>query len=81
MSNAVMEDSVTAIVTFPVEVWFSGRRTYDAVLLFGKRPIDEVLLDPGCRFPDRGLADNVWPRRPVATTSAPGAKPSTLCTR
>ena len=81
MSNAVMQDSVTAIVTFPVEVWFSGRRTYDAVLLFGKRPIDEVLLDPGCRFPDRELADNVWPRRPVATTSASGAKPSTLCTR
>ncbi len=62
MANATMEDSVTAVVTFPVEVWFSGRRTYDAVLQFGARRIEQVLFDPGRRFPDRDPSDNAWPR-------------------
>jgi hypothetical protein len=74
MANAVMQDSVTAIVTWPVDVWFSGRRTFDAVLTFGKRRISQVMFDPGCRFPDRTPADNVWPRDSTSTTAA--ASPS-----
>jgi hypothetical protein len=62
MKNAVMTDSLTAIVTYPVDVWFPGSKTFDAVLDFGTRPIQRVRLDPGCRFPDRDAADNVWPR-------------------
>jgi len=81
MPNAVMHDSLSAIVTFPVSVWYPGRRTYDAILDFGKRPITEVLFDPGCRFPDRNPADNVWPRSAVAATGLPGSPSSTLCSR
>ena len=62
MRNAVMRDSVTAIVTFPVDVWFGGSRTFTAALTFGGRVIEKITLDPGCRFPDRDPSDNVWPR-------------------
>jgi hypothetical protein len=70
MRNAVMKDSVTAIVTYPVDVWFTGSKTFDAVLDFGTRHIDRVRLDPGCRFPDRDASDNVWPRAPKAPEPA-----------
>ena len=69
MRNAVMTDSVTAVVTWPVDVWFSGRKSYDAVLNFGSRAITRVQFDPDCRFPDRDPSDNVWPRSAGATTS------------
>jgi hypothetical protein len=62
MKNAVMKDSLTAIVTYPVDVWFPGRKTFDAVLDFGSRPIQRIRLDPSCRFPDRDPSDNFWPR-------------------
>jgi len=62
MKNAVMTDSVTAVVTWPVDVWFGGRRTFDAPLTFGARKIESVTFDPSCRFPDRDPSDNVWPR-------------------
>ena len=89
MQNAVMQDSVTAIVTYPVDVWFAGRRTVDAVLDFGKRPIEQVMFDPGCRFPDRDPSDNIWPRESAAAPSSAAplsAAPSSavrpsLCTR
>lgn len=70
MKNAVMTDSVTAVVTWPVDVWFNGARTYNAVLDFGARPIEKIILDPSCRFPDRDTADNVWPRQPAAAAPA-----------
>ncbi len=62
MRNAVMTDSLTAIVTWPVDVWFGGNRTFEAVLDFGGRAVESVLFDPGQRFPDRNPADNAWPR-------------------
>jgi hypothetical protein len=62
MANARMVDAVTAIVTWPVDVWFTGSRTYDAVLEFGPRRIQAITFDPDCRFPDRTPADNVWPK-------------------
>ena len=61
MANSLMQGN-TAIVTFPVDVWFGGSRTYDAVLDFGGRTIETITFDPGGRFPDRNPADNVWPR-------------------
>lgn len=73
MPNAVMHDSVTAIVTWPVDVWFSGRRTFDATLTFGPRAIEQVQLDPRCRFPDRDPSDNVWPRPSAPADGAPRA--------
>jgi hypothetical protein len=61
MKNAVMTDSVTALVTWPVDVWFGGRRSVTADLVFGGRKIERITLDPARRFPDRSPADNQWP--------------------
>ena len=62
MPNARMVDSTTAIVSWPVNVWFGGSRTFAAPLDFGSRPIQRITLDPFRRFPDRDARDNVWPR-------------------
>ena len=62
MSNSSPTDATTAIVTFPVDVWFDGSRTFTANLDFGGREITRITLDPGGRFPDSRPADNVWPR-------------------
>lgn len=62
MKNAVRIDDRTYDVTFPVDVWFDGSRTYNAVLDFGGRAIEKVTFDPHARFPDSNPADNVWPR-------------------
>ena len=74
MANTVMKDSETAVVTYPVDVWFAGSRTFDAVLDFGSRPITRIRLDPSCRFPDRDDTDNVWPRADVPTLAPAGAR-------
>ena len=74
MPNAKMVDATTAIVTWPVDVWFSGSRTYRATLDFGGRAIAGVTLDPGCRFPDHDPADNVWPRSTAPAAPAAGGR-------
>jgi len=71
MPNAKI-DGTSALVTWPVDVWFSGKRTFDAVLDFG-RAITSIQLDPGCRFPDRDPADNVWPRSTAPAPAGPAA--------
>jgi len=79
MANAKIEGT-SALVTWPVDVWFSGKRTFDAVLDFGGRTITSIQLDPGCRFPDRDASDNVWPKG--TTPTAPpvgGARPAGTC--
>ena len=60
-ANARMIDATTAIVTYPVDVWFNGARSFAASMDFG-RAIEKITLDPFGRFPDRVPADNVWPR-------------------
>ena len=75
MPNARMVDDTTAIVTFPVDVWFGGSRTFDAVLNFGARHIERVVFDPHCRFPDHDVDDNTWPRQPSAVSPQPSAGP------
>lgn len=72
MPNAVMVDDLTAIVTWPADVWFAGSRTFQAVLDFGPRPIAEVIFDPRCRFPDANPSDNMWPRAPMAAPAGGG---------
>ena len=62
MANAKMVNDTTAIVTWPVDVWFNGSRTFEAALDFGGRAITTITLDPSCRFPDRDPGDNVWPK-------------------
>ncbi|HET9261915.1 MAG TPA: M1 family metallopeptidase [Vicinamibacterales bacterium] len=62
MANAKMVNETTALVTWPVDVWFNGKRTFEATLDFGGRSITAITLDPGCRFPDREQGDNVWPK-------------------
>ena len=66
MANAKIVDGKTAILTWPVDVWFIGNRTFQATLDFGGRTIDRIVLDPGCRFPDHDPADNVWPKNAPA---------------
>ena len=63
MRNAIVKGD-TATVTWPVDVWLKGARTYAATLDFGARRITRITLDPAGRFPDRNPADNVWPRTP-----------------
>ena len=65
MANSVVSGD-SAVVTYPVDVWFSGRRTFEAALDFGGRRIERIVLDPHCRFPDRDLSDNVWPKQAAA---------------
>jgi len=72
MRNAVMVDSATAVVTWPVDVWFGGSRTFQAVLDFGPRRIERIIFDPACRFPDRDPSDNMWPRDPAAAQGGQG---------
>lgn len=67
MRGAVIKGNV-ATVTWPVDVWAGGNRTYNAVLDFGARTIDKITLDPDARFPDRNPADNSWPRNPAPAT-------------
>ncbi|HEY3286351.1 MAG TPA: M1 family metallopeptidase [Gemmatimonadaceae bacterium] len=75
MKNAVMTDGTTAVVTWPVDVWFNGNRTFNAVLDFGPRPIEKITLDPYCRFPDRDPSDNTWPKPTVQAAPAAGGPP------
>lgn len=60
-ANARMENATTAIIEYPVDVWFGGARTFVASFDFG-RPVVKVTLDPFGRFPDRAPSDNTWPR-------------------
>jgi hypothetical protein len=62
MANSVKLDSASALVTFPVDVWFNGSKTFKAALNFGGRKIEKITLDPYGRFPDKDVTDNVWPR-------------------
>ena len=61
VANAKMIDATTAVLTWPVDVWFNGSRTFDATFDFG-RAATTITVDPDCRFPDREPADNVWPK-------------------
>jgi hypothetical protein len=60
MDNAVMIDDRRALVTWPVDVWFDGSRTFTANLDFGGRAVTRVILDPYGRFPDGDVTDNEW---------------------
>ncbi|HEX6135541.1 MAG TPA: M1 family metallopeptidase [Longimicrobiales bacterium] len=71
MSNSTMLGDGSAIVTWPVDVWFGGSRTFSAVLDFGGRAIESITLDPFARFPDADVSDNTWRRR---TTTAPQSR-------
>jgi hypothetical protein len=74
MKNAVMVDANTAMVTWPVDVWFNGAHSYDAVLDFGGRAVESVTFDPCGRFPDRDSSDNTWPRVAAAAAPAGGGR-------
>ena len=75
MANATMVDDSTALVTWPVDVWFGGSRTFEAKLQFGRRAIQRIVFDPHCRFPDDSVEDNTWPRQPAqAAQTAPAGR-------
>lgn len=60
--NAEILEDGSAILTWPVDVWFSGDRTVKAKFDFGGRVIEKITLDPKRRFPDKKPDDNYWPR-------------------
>ena len=60
--NARVVNDTTAVLTWPVDVWFSGARRFTATVDVGGRSVTQVRLDPACRFPDANPGDNVWPR-------------------
>jgi hypothetical protein len=62
MPNAEKVDERTVIVTYPVDVWFGGSKTFEAELPVDGGAIESIKLDPRGRFPDRDPSDNVWPR-------------------
>ena len=70
MPNSKALDSITSLVTYPVDVWFAGSRTFKADLAFGGRTITKLTLDPYCRFPNRTAVNNVWPRDTAAVAAA-----------
>jgi hypothetical protein len=53
-------DNTSETYTFPVEVWFPGSRTFDAVIDTGAKIVTKVTYDPNQRFPDRDATDNTW---------------------
>jgi Peptidase family M1 domain len=59
-SGARLEDDGTVVVSYPVDVWFGGSKSFEATLDFGGHEIESITLDPHGRFPDRDPADNVW---------------------
>jgi hypothetical protein len=65
-------DGTSTINTWPADVWFSGSRTYQAVLETGGRTITSIQFDPACRFPDRDPSDNVWPKGAAITPACGG---------
>ncbi|HXV86358.1 MAG TPA: M1 family metallopeptidase [Gemmatimonadales bacterium] len=73
--HGTMMDSATVRVTYPVEVWFGGSRTFAATLDLGGRAVQRVTLDADGRFPDRDPGDNVWPRPSRASDGAGRSPP------
>jgi hypothetical protein len=74
MKNAEVVNDSTAVVTWPVDVWFTGSRTFEARLTFGSRRIERIVFDPRCRFPDNDVSDNTWPRQPAVTAEPSGPR-------
>ncbi|MGH7669383.1 MAG: M1 family metallopeptidase [Gemmatimonadaceae bacterium] len=70
VANAKILDDTTATISYPVDVWFDGSRTFKATFDFGPRKIDRIVLDPHCRFPDKDVQDNSWPRQPAPAEPA-----------
>ena len=70
MESTSWLDANTAIVAYPVDVWFSGIRLFVANPNFGSRTILKITLDPNGRFPDKNATDNVWPRAQALKTPA-----------
>ncbi|MEC7583206.1 MAG: M1 family metallopeptidase [Planctomycetota bacterium] len=60
--NVELQEDGSAIVRWPVDVWFGGDRSFAAKVPCRWEDIEKVTLDPAGRFPDRDASDNVWPR-------------------
>ncbi|REJ76043.1 MAG: M1 family peptidase [Acidobacteria bacterium] len=68
MPNAKMTGDTSAEVRWPVDVWFDGKKEFEAVLDFGGRKVSKVTFDPNRRFPDNEPNDNEWT---ASSTAAP----------
>jgi Peptidase family M1 domain len=61
LPNMRFIDDDTAIIIFPMDVWFGGNRDFKTDLDVN-RQINKITLDPAGRFPDNDPSDNIWTR-------------------
>jgi hypothetical protein len=73
-ANATRVDATTVTYTWPVDVWFPGSRTFDAVIGTGGASVARITFDPGCRFPDRDPWDNEWSEGGLTTAACSGLR-------
>ena len=59
--EATFSDGSSRRYSWPVDVWFSGERTFDAEISFdASLGLSTITLDPDARFPDGNPTDNTW---------------------
>ena len=59
--EAEFSDGSTQRFSWPVSVWFSGEKTFEADLAFDNGlEVSKITLDPDGRFPDGETSDNTW---------------------
>ena len=62
IANGKLLDDGVQRLTWPVDVWFGGARTFEIRLDCRVEQIERLTLDPRGRFPDADKSDNTWPR-------------------
>jgi aminopeptidase N len=62
IANGKLLDEGVQRLTWPVDVWFGGARTFEIRLDCRVEQIERLTLDPRGRFPDADKSDNTWPR-------------------
>ena len=59
--EAEFSDGSTERFSWPVDVWFSGDKTFVAELTFDRGlELSRITFDPDGRFPDGNPSDNIW---------------------
>ena len=62
MTNAQTPNDGYYQTVWTADVWFDGRRRFEALIPVAGAGVSKITLDPERRFPDRKIDDNRWPR-------------------